>query len=270
MAHGFAANGAKVFITGRRAEVLASAAAEINAGTPGSVLPIQGDGSTKAGCAAVASAIAAQTDRVDVLINNAGILRDFRAPADPRDRESWLSPLTPAEAVAAQLASVDDADFAATHATNVAGVFFATTALLPLLRASPSPSVIVLGSCAAAMATRAGDSPVYNASKAATVHLARNLAARLAPLGIRVNTINPGIFPSEMSVLEAGAGRSASRSPAGRAGRYEEIVGPAILLASAGGGYMFGSSVDVDGGRSWAAGAEDGIQLRPAQYAWPL
>jgi NAD(P)-dependent dehydrogenase (short-subunit alcohol dehydrogenase family) len=92
---------------------------------------------------------------------------------------------------------------------------------------------------------------------------------------IRVNTICPGIFPSEMTGQTTGkysyninhqAEKAAKRCTAGRAGRPEEIVGPVLLLSSPGGAYMNFSLLTVDGGRLMALGIHDGLRLPEDTY----
>lgn len=99
---------------------------------------------------------------------------------------------------------------------------------------------------------------------------------RLYRFKIRVNTICPGIFPSEMTskpgdasyTLDRATYKTTLRSPMARPGRFEEIVGPVIMLASKAGGFMTGSSMVIDGGRLMAAGLDDGIQCPDECYVW--
>ena len=95
---------------------------------------------------------------------------------------------------------------------------------------------------------------------------------------IRVNTILPGIFPSEMTGVSAKpdlsdliesnphAATAGARCPAGRAGAETEIVGPCLILASAAGGYMNNARITVDGGRLMAAGSNDGVRMEDWTY----
>lgn len=95
---------------------------------------------------------------------------------------------------------------------------------------------------------------------------------------IRVNTILPGIFPSEMTGVSAKpdlsdliesnpqAAKAVARCPAGRAGAETEIVGPCLLLASAAGGYMNNARLTIDGGRLMAAGSNDGVRMEDWTY----
>lgn len=79
--------------------------------------------------------------------------------------------------------------------------------------------------------------------------------ADIPRLGIRINTICPGIFPSEMSgssaagLMMSSAEKTVRRTPLGRAGKPEEIIGPVLMLSSRAGGYFAGSILAVDGGR---------------------
>ena len=92
---------------------------------------------------------------------------------------------------------------------------------------------------------------------------------------IRVNTICPGIFPSEMTGTTTGkheysinnqAEKAAMRCTAGRAGRPEEIVGPVLMLSSPGGGYMNYALLTVDGGRLMGVSIHDGLRLPEDSY----
>lgn len=158
---------------------------------------------------------------------------------------------------------------------NVNGVYFLTVNFIPLLRKSVDPNVCVIASLAAIGNQRTMGSISYGVSKAATVHLAQLLAGRLHPMRIRVNTICPGIFPSEMTGQSAGkheyklahqGERAAKRCTAGRAGRPEEIAGPVIMLSSAGGAYMNYALLTVDGGRLMGVSINDGIKLPDDMY----
>lgn len=155
------------------------------------------------------------------------------------------------------------------------GVYFLTVNFIPLLRKAQDPNVCVIASLAAIGNQRTMGSISYGVSKAATVHLAQLLAGRLHPMRIRVNTICPGIFPSEMTGTTTGkhtyamahqGERAARRCTAGRAGRPEEIAGPIIMLSSAGGAYMNYALLTVDGGRLMGVSINDGIKLPDSMY----
>ncbi|KAI9638260.1 uncharacterized protein MKK02DRAFT_42651 [Dioszegia hungarica] len=261
IAAGYYENGAKVYITGRRKEVLDATAEELKKlGGSGSIVTLQGDVATKEGCTKIADAIKEKESKLDVLVNCAGVGNAYKKPAHPDDQD----------ALQEQLQAVDDVDFNQLNSINVNGVFFLTAALVPLLRKSENPSVIIIASIAGLANQRATGSIMYGTTKAAAIHLGTLLAGRLSPFKIRVNTICPGIFPTEMTGDVGGSGmndmstRASLRAPLKRGGEPQEIVGPILLLSSKAGGYMHGTHFTVDGGRLMAAGINDGI-AQPAE-----
>jgi NAD(P)-dependent dehydrogenase (short-subunit alcohol dehydrogenase family) len=141
---------------------------------------------------------------------------------------------------------------------NVKGVFFTIQKFAPLLQkraslAAPS-RVVVNGSVAAVVSTSGGDASTfsYATSKAAVLHLTRNLAVELAPKGILVNAIAPGFFPSKMSngLIEqsGGADAKAKGNPNQRLGRPEDVAAAVVFLCSRGAGHVNGDTVFLDGG----------------------
>lgn len=255
---GFAVNGAKVYITGRRLEVLQKAAEEINAQSSsagGSVHVIQGDVSTKEGVNKIAEQIKEKEQVVDSLINCAGVIKPWKEPIKDHNN---------VDDVLKAIAAVDDEDFRYQQDINVNGVYFMTVALVPLLLKSDNPSVVIIASIAGLANQRAMGSLTYGVSKAGTIHLGTLLAGRLHPLKIRVNTICPGIFPSEMTGTTSGSysydlpdgpAKAALRSTMRRPGKPEEIVGPVLMLCSKGGMYTNNAHLTVDGGRLMVSGS---------------
>ncbi|OWZ26498.1 hypothetical protein C347_06725 [Cryptococcus neoformans AD2-60a] len=250
---GFVQNGAKVYITARRQQVLEEAAKEIG----GDIIPIQGDVSTKEGCKAIADALSAKESKLDALINCAGVMRAYKTTIKDHNNPDEVEKLL--------WEGHDDDDFNYSNAININGPYFMTCALIPLLRKSDLRSVVIIASIAGLANQRATGSVSYGVSKAAAIHLGKLLAGRLHPLKIRVNTICPGIFPSEMTGKnDAGQGleydigeiptKAAKRSTVGRPGLPEEIVGPVLLLSSKAGGYFDGAMLTVDGGRLMVSG----------------
>lgn len=98
----------------------------------------------------------------------------------------------------------------------------------------------------------------YSASKAAVIHLIRNLAVELGPRNILCNSIAPGFFPSKMASgimkLQGGAAAMAKQNPNGRLGRPEDIAGTVVYLASRAGSHCNGAVITLDGGALWARG----------------
>ena len=232
IASAFVQAGARVLIASRKAEACAAVADELNAqGYAGHAEGFGGDVGTAEGVAALAAQIRARTDRLDVLVNNAG--------------RSWGAPYA-------------DYPFAAWNKVmdlNVAGLFTLTRDLTDLLAASASaaqPSrVINLGSVMGVAPL--GDSAwAYAASKAAVHQVTRILAKELAPRHITVNAIAPGPFESNMTAF-ATAGddnkaQTAAGIPAGRIGTPEDMAGTVLFLAGRGGAFTTGAVVPLDGG----------------------
>lgn len=238
---------------------------------------MQGDVGSKAGCGKLYEAVAAQTDVVDVLVNCAGVMRNYKNPTTDVNNIDAVTKM--------MWDGHDDDDFNYTNQSescsespnpvNINGVYFTTVAFVPLLQKSSLKSVVVIASIAGLILQRAFGSVSYGASKAATLHTANLLAGRLSPAKIRVNTICPGIFPSEMTGTSASGlaydigavpEKAAARSVVGRPGLPHEIVGPVLLLGSRAGSYMDGANLTVDGGRTLAAGINEGIRLPEDQY----
>jgi NAD(P)-dependent dehydrogenase (short-subunit alcohol dehydrogenase family) len=144
---------------------------------------------------------------------------------------------------------------------NVKGVFFTIQKFAPLLAAKATvadPSrVIVTGSVAGIGIGSLGESGAYSyaASKAAVLHLARNLAIELGPKHILVNGIAPGFFLSKMAavLMERSGGEEElnKANPNGRTGRPEDIAAAVVFLSSRAGGHVNGDTLVLDGGKLW-------------------
>ena len=146
-----------------------------------------------------------------------------------------------------------------TYTTNVTSVFFSVVSLLPLLQAAPKhleSSVIVISSMSGLMRD-AQSHFSYNAAKAATAHLARMMSKEFSKTGVRVNSIAPGYFPSEMTMQESDERNKAHMPdekvkdkghevPAGRAGKDAEMAMGVVFLAKC--GYVNGEILKLDGG----------------------
>lgn len=197
-ANALADNGVKVYITGRRLEPLAQAARQAScaAGT-GAIIPIQADVSTKEGILKLRERLEAEERFINILINNHGISIGC---ADINAVEQ-----TP-EALSAQMFDNESFDaWLETYKINTASYHFTSFALLPLLAAAKSVggfaepgNIINLSSMSGITKTSQRGQFNYNASKAATISLSHQLATEFARrnLGIRVNVVCPGYFPS--------------------------------------------------------------------------
>ncbi len=228
IARGYAEAGARVFVSSRKADACDQAVAELERIAPGSAEALPADLSTEDGCRGLAEALALRTDRLHILVNNAGA--------------TWGAPLE----------EFDDAAWDRTLDLNVKGVFHTTKFCLPLLEAAAGPDdparVINVGSIDG-LHVPALETYSYSASKAAVHHLTRHLARRLAP-SITVNAIAPGPFESKMmaATLAAFGDEIAAAAPMKRIGRPDDMAGVAIYLASRAASYVTGAVVPVDGG----------------------
>lgn len=189
------------------------------------------DVSTAAGARGLVAAARARLGGLDTLVCNAGTFRD----------RAFLE--------------VEEEDFDATFALNVKGQMFAAQAFARAAgagagAASDGASIICIGSTNGLQAER--DSVIYDASKGAVLMLVRSLALSLAPMGIRVNGIAPGLVDTPLTAPALAAPgrreRLAGRIPLGRIGRPADIGALAVFLASPGAGYITGQMHYVDGG----------------------
>lgn len=238
IATGLARSGARVLIASRKGADCVRAADEINAiEGAGSAEGFAGDVGTEEGVRALAAKVRDRTDRLHILVNNAGV--------------SW----------GAEYKDFPHSAWAKVMSVNVAGLFSLTRDLTPLLQAAASlddPSrVINLGSI---MGTQpiADGAYSYSASKAAVHHLTKILADELAPCHVTVNAFAPGPFQSRMTEFATGQAhqveRVASGVPLGRIGSPEDVAGAALYLCSRAGSYVTGAILPIDGGLSVSHG----------------
>lgn len=151
--------------------------------------------------------------------------------------------------------------------TNTISPYFATLAFVPLLSKAKPPSlrdqgpVVINVTSIAALCNRRdmNASHSYPASKGAAEHVTKMLAGRLIPYKIRVNSIAPGIFPSEMTgetTAESFMERAKKMVPAiQRSGTPEDFVGVVLFLVSKAGAYLDGATIIADGARTLTSSA---------------
>ncbi len=174
----------------------------------------------------LAAAVQVQCGRVDLLVNNAGII--VREGSDsPRALDTWRQVID----------------------VNLSGVFYTTHAFLDQLKATRG--VIVNIASIAAFAGQ-GASLGYSPSKAGVTMLTRSMAVELAPFGVRVNALAPGVIATPMTeATRADPDRLQAfmrRTPMARVGEPHELVGPVLFLASHWSSYVTGVTLPVDGG----------------------
>ncbi|KAK5134503.1 hypothetical protein LTR08_006420 [Meristemomyces frigidus] len=226
---------AKVFITSRKAAACDEACAALNAlGCPGTAIAVPADQARSADIARLVAEVEKHTDHVDILLANAGAT--WGAPFDSHPEEA----------------------FAKVMDLNVKSVFVCTQKFAPLLRKNAtlsSPSRIVITASIAGLGVGSlGPHATfgYSASKAAALHLARNLAVELGPEHILTTAIAPGFFPTKMASglmeMTGGVEELAATTPNKRLGQAEDIAGTVVYLCSRAGGHVNGGYVVLDGG----------------------
>lgn len=231
-AEGLVAAGAKVMIASRKGEACMEVAEQLNAlGLPGRAEGFAGDVGSEDGVAALAKEVEKRTDKLDILMNNAGV--SWGAPMGQFPYKAWDKVM----------------------GVNVTGLFHLTQSLLPLLQAAGTlddpARVVNVGSV---MGDRE-KSPMaysYSASKAAVHHLTEILANELSGKGVNVNAIAPGPFVSNMTAFvtenETSRDKVGNATPLGRVGRPEDIAGCLQFLCGKGGAYITGAVIPVSGG----------------------
>ena len=225
-AKAFSAEGASVFITGRRQETLDAAVKQIG----GKVTAVQGDMSKLADIDRLYDAIQQKHAQIDVLFANAG--------------GGEMVPL----------GAISEEHYQNTFDTNVKGVLFTVQKALPLLK--DGASIILTSSTTSISGTP--DFSVYSATKAAVRNFARNWMLDLKDRHIRVNAVSPGVTDTAGLDELFGGGDQAQGTrdylagliPAGRVGQPDEIAKAVLFLASDDASFSNGIELFVDGGQA--------------------
>jgi NAD(P)-dependent dehydrogenase (short-subunit alcohol dehydrogenase family) len=223
-AQAFAAQGARVVITGRDPQALEQARDALG----GTALAIRNTTGTPAAARELATELAAAGVRLDAVFINAGVAKF--APFEQVDEALW------------------DTSFD----SNVKGAYFQIQALVPLL--NRGASIVLNGSVNAHIGMPA--SSVYAASKAALISLAKTLSAELLPRGVRVNVISPGPVTTPLhgklgiaaDALADTTEQIRSQVPLGRFGEPAEIAATVLHLASPESAFIVGAEIIADGG----------------------
>jgi 3-oxoacyl-[acyl-carrier protein] reductase len=222
-ARALARAGARVALFDRDQAGVERTADEIGGGG-GEALAVAGDVTDPAAVKKAVDAAVSEWRRLDVLVNNAGVLRD------------------------ATLGKVADADWALTLDVNLRGAMVCARAALPHMLAAGAGRIL----SATSMVARSGNygQTAYAASKAGIIGLTRTWARELGPKGITANAVAPGFIDTDMvqSVPPKVVDAVVARTPAGRLGRPEEVANVYLFLASDLARFINGAVVGVDGG----------------------
>ncbi len=203
----------------------ATAAAELAAANPGAKISSAAvDIRDSTACAAFAEKVFDRTGRIDLLVNNAGVIRD--------------NPLT----------ALEDDDVRVVLETNVNGTFNMTRAVLPYMISKRRGKIVNLSSVSGEKGGRGQTN--YAASKGAINAFTRSLAVEVAPRGITVNAVAPGVIATEMSraVRELAGDQIKSRILLRRVGQPEDVAHAVWFLSSRYADYITGQVLHVDGG----------------------
>jgi 2-deoxy-D-gluconate 3-dehydrogenase len=236
IAAGFLANGAKVYISSRKADACDATAARLQAEHGGTCVSLPANLAELDGIDGFVSRFREHEPRLDVLVNNAGV--SWGAPLEEFPEIGWDKVMD----------------------TNVKGVFFLIQRLLPELELAGTPDdpsrIINIGSVDG-IRTPSFQTFSYGPSKAALHAMTRQLASVLVRRNILVNAIAPGPFPTWMLSTGVGTGGDVEGTdwdavgkvtPRGRVGSAQDIAGLAIYLASRAGAFTVGDVITCDGG----------------------
>ncbi|MFF0573173.1 SDR family NAD(P)-dependent oxidoreductase [Streptosporangium saharense] len=227
VALGFAREGAQVVVSGRGREAL-DQTVKLAEADGGRVTALTSDVSDSASVAALVGQIVERYGRLDIAINNAGVL----ATGNVTDQS--------------------EEDFARVVDVNLTGVFLAMKHEIPAMIAGGG-GVIVNFSSQIGAHKRLPGFGAYAASKAGVTALTRTAAREYIDQGVRINALSPGSHDTAMSMrpgeTEADrAERMKDQVPAGRVGSLDEITGTVLWLASDDAGYVIGADIVADGG----------------------
>lgn len=251
-AQALAVNGAKVYIVGRTEEKLERVVEAHGKGIAGEIIPLVADITSKDEIRKLVKEIESREPYLSVLINNAGINTSTQKPEGETGTELKKNLFDP------ENANFDD--WATTYKTNVPQLYFMTLAFLPLLEKATEHQKGFTGTAInitsiSGLVLKSQAHFSYNASKAAAIQVTKLLASEIANAGVkvRVNSIAPGVFPSEMTAKESKDNQKSeipaekyAHLPARRPGNDRDMANAVLFMVT--NQYLNGQIVPVDGG----------------------
>ena len=219
----FAEHGARLALLDLDPDASAAAAADIGPAHLG----VACDVTDKQACERAAGQVIDAFGGLDVLVNNAGI------------------------AVPLGIMEIEIEDYERLMDINLRGAMYMSQAVIPHFRQRRAGAIVCLGSVAGQRGGGLFGGPHYAASKAAIMGLAKAMARELAPEGIRVNSVAPGMIDTDIfhgALTPERRETARAGVPMGRLGRAEEVAGACLFLASDLASYVTGAVIDVNGG----------------------
>jgi NAD(P)-dependent dehydrogenase (short-subunit alcohol dehydrogenase family) len=228
IAIGLAEAGADVALFGReqKASALAETAARVES-FGRRALVVHGSVTEKADVDRAVDTVEKELGPITIGVNNAGIA--FVAPAETMTLEQWHR----------------------MYDTNLVGVLLSCQAEGRVMLARGKGRIINIASISGTIANKDIDQVHYNSAKAAVIHLSKSLAAEWGSRGVRVNSLSPGLTRTPMNTRPEVADQMAvieADTPMKRSAHPDEMVGPAIFLASEASCFVTGIDLIVDGG----------------------
>lgn len=222
---GFAQEGAKVALWDINYEAAQEAASQIR-GLGVEAVPRKVDVSRAQEVGEALQDVTSRWERVDVLVNNAGIC------------------------LVGPIETIEERDWDRVMEVNLKSVFLCSKAVMGLMKAQGRGCIINVGSIAGKIGGIAVGAH-YSASKAAVMCLTKSLAKELAPYGVRVNAVSPGVVETDMTRMITKGDWSfyLSQIPMGRVGTTQEVAKAVLFLASEEAAYITGEILDINGGQ---------------------
>ncbi|MGF9564726.1 SDR family NAD(P)-dependent oxidoreductase [Neorhizobium sp. JUb45] len=223
----FAEHGARVAILDIDGDAAEVAATELPAVPQGSHIGLRCDVADKASCLAAAAAVEAAFGKIDSLINNAGITQPVKT------------------------LDITEADWNRIVSVNMTGILFLSQAFIPGMRDHGGGSIACISSVSAQRGGGIFGGPHYSAAKAGVLGLAKAMAREFGPVGIRVNSVTPGLIQTDIT---GGKLTDEMRTdiikgiPLSRLGDARDVASIYLFLASDLSAYVTGAVIDVNGG----------------------